>query len=650
MSTPATPRPVTPLLDAIGSPADLKALKPEELVQLAQEVREEMIDAVSTTGGHLGAGLGVVELTVALHHVFDTPADRLIWDVGHQCYPHKILTGRRDRIRTLRQGGGLSGFTNRFESEYDPFGAGHSSTSISAGLGMAVARDLAGGKNHVIAVIGDGAMSAGMAYEAMNNAGAMDSRLIVILNDNDMSIAPPVGAMSAYLSKLISSKSYVSLRHLLKDLSSRFPGPVKRAAQRAEEYARGMVTGGTLFEELGFYYVGPIDGHQMDHLVPVLKNVRDHGEGPVLIHVVTQKGKGYPPAEAAADKYHGVARFNVVTGAQEKGKPNAPSYTGVFAKALTAAARTDDRIVAITAAMPAGTGLDVFAREFPARTFDVGIAEQHAVTFAAGLACEGYKPFTALYSTFLQRGFDQVVHDVAIQNLPVRFAIDRAGMVGADGATHHGSFDLCYLCCLPNMVVMAPSDEAELVHAVATAAAHDSGPIAFRYPRGEGTGVPLPETGEVLELGKGRIVRNGRGVALLALGPILHQCTLAADDLQAHGLSVTVADARFAKPLDAALLADLASRHDVLITVEDSARGGFGAMVLTHLSDTGALDGGLKVRTLGLPDSFIEHESPAKQLELAGLTARQIAARVLDILGHAQPETGSASTGSATPA
>lgn len=643
MSTPATPRPVTPLLDTIGCPADLKALKPEDLVQLAQELREEMIDAVSTTGGHLGAGLGVVELTVALHHVFDTPADRLIWDVGHQCYPHKILTGRRDRIRTLRQGGGLSGFTNRFESEYDPFGAGHSSTSISAGLGMAVARDLAGGRNHVIAVIGDGAMSAGMAYEAMNNAGAMDSRLIVILNDNDMSIAPPVGAMSAYLSKLISSKSYVSLRHLLKDLSSRFPGPVKRAAQRAEEYARGMVTGGTLFEELGFYYVGPIDGHQMDHLVPVLKNVRDHGEGPVLIHVVTQKGKGYPPAEAAADKYHGVARFNVVTGAQEKGKPNAPSYTGVFAKALTAAARQDDKIVAITAAMPAGTGLDVFAREFPARTFDVGIAEQHAVTFAAGLACEGYKPFAALYSTFLQRGFDQVVHDVAIQNLPVRFAIDRAGMVGADGATHHGSFDLCYLCCLPNMVVMAPSDEAELVHAVATAAAHDSGPIAFRYPRGEGTGVPLPETGEVLELGKGRIIRNGRGVALLALGPILHQCTAAADDLQAHGLSVTVADARFAKPLDAALLADLASRHDVLITVEDSARGGFGAMVLTHLSDTGALDGGLKVRTLGLPDTFIEHESPAKQLELAGLTARQIAARVLDILGHAQPEAGSAS-------
>lgn len=625
-------RPDTPLLDAVASPADLRALSVEQLGLLCEELRAEMIDAVSTTGGHLGAGLGVVELTVALHHVFNTPADRLIWDVGHQCYPHKILTGRRDRIRTLRQGGGLSGFTCRSESKYDAFGAGHSSTSISAGLGMAVASSLSGDKNHVISVIGDGAMSAGMAYEAMNNAGAMNARLIVILNDNDMSIAPPVGAMSAYLSKLISSKPYVSLRSLAKDLIARFPGPLNRAARRAEEYARGMMTGGTLFEELGFYYVGPIDGHNLEHLVPVLRNVRDHGHGPVLVHIVTQKGKGYAPAEAAADKYHGVTRFNVMTGAQEKAKPNAPSYTGVFARSLTNAASMDPRIVAITAAMPAGTGLDIFASSFPDRCFDVGIAEQHAVTFAAGLACEGYKPFAALYSTFLQRGYDQVVHDVALQNLPVRFAIDRAGLVGADGATHHGSFDLAYLCCLPNMTVMAPSDEAELAHAVATAAAHDSGPFAFRYPRGEGVGVPIPDTPQALPVGKGRIVRNGKGIAILALGTILHQCLEAADSLAGHGLSPTVADARFAKPLDLELLEQLATGHDLLLVVEDGATGGFSSWVMKALSDKGFLDGPLKVRTMTLPDIFIEQDTPARQLQEAGLSAAHITARVLALL------------------
>lgn len=630
----SSPRPATPLLDTIASPADLRGLKVEALAQVADELRAEVIDAVSTTGGHLGAGLGVVELTVALHAVFDTPADRLIWDVGHQCYPHKILTGRRDRIRTLRTGGGLSGFTNRAESDYDPFGAGHSSTSISAGLGMAVANSLADKPNHVIAVIGDGAMSAGMAYEAMNNAGAMDSRLIVILNDNDMSIAPPTGAMSAYLSRLLSSKPYVSLRHLAKDFAKTFPAPLHRAAKRAEEYARGLVTGGTLFEELGFYYVGPIDGHKMDHLVPVLKNVRAMRDGPVLIHVVTQKGKGYAPAEAAADKYHGVSKFNVVTGAQHKSTPNAPSYTSVFAKGLIAAGRADDKVVAVTAAMPGGTGLDKFATEFPERTFDVGIAEQHAVTFAAGLACEGYKPFCAIYSTFLQRGYDQVVHDVALQNLPVRFAIDRAGLVGADGATHHGSFDLAYLCCLPNMVVMAPSDEAELMHMVATAAAHDSGPSAIRYPRGEGTGVTLPAQGDVLPLGKGRIVREGATVALLSIGTMLGECLQAADDLAARGLSATVADARFAKPLDIDLLRDLAARHEVLVTVEEGSSGGFGAQVLHALADGGLLDGGLKVRTMTLPDTFIEHDTPARQLEQAGLTAPHIVKKVLCALGR----------------
>lgn len=627
-------RPETPLLDSVTTPDELRALPADKLEQLAAELRAEVIDAVSCTGGHLGAGLGVVELTTALHYVFDTPRDRLIWDVGHQCYPHKILTGRRDRIRTLRQGEGLSGFTNRFESEYDPFGAGHSSTSISAGLGMAVARDLAGAKTNVIAVIGDGAMSAGMAYEAMNNAGAMDSRLIVILNDNDMSIAPPTGAMSAYLSRLLSSNTYVSLRHLAKDLAAKFPGPMQRLSKRAEEYARGLMTGGTLFEEMGFYYVGPIDGHRMDHLVPVLKNVRDMAEGPVLIHVVTQKGKGYAPAEEAADKYHGVSKFNVVTGAQHKAKPNAPSYTSVFADGLLRAGEQDDRIVAVTAAMPGGTGLDKFGKAFPDRVFDVGIAEQHAVTFAAGMATEGYKPFCAIYSTFLQRGYDQVVHDVALQNLPVRFAIDRAGLVGADGATHHGSFDLAYLCCLPNMVVMAPADEAELSHMTATAAAYDAGPSAIRYPRGEGTGAAIPDTPEVLEIGKGRVLRQGKGVALLSLGTRLGEALSAADVLATHGLTPTVADARFAKPLDMDLLRALAAEHDALITIEEGSRGGFGAMVLHALSDEGLLDGGLKVRTMTLPDTFIEHDTPAVQLDQAGLTAPHIVAKVLDVLGR----------------
>lgn len=629
-------RPVTPLLDGISSPKDLKTLTTEELVRLADEVREELVDAVSTTGGHLGAGLGVVELTIALHAVFDTPEDRLIWDVGHQCYPHKILTGRRDRIRTLRQGGGLSGFTNRSESPYDPFGAGHSSTSISAGLGMAVGRDLAGRKNNVIAIIGDGAMSAGMAYEAMNNAGAADSRLIVILNDNDMSIAPPVGAMSSYLSRLLSSKSYVSFRHIAKDLAAQLPAPLTRAAKRAEEYARGLMTGGTLFEEMGFYYVGPIDGHRLDHLVPVLKNVRDMGNGPVLIHVVTQKGKGYPPAEAAADKYHGVSKFNVVTGAQHKGTPNAPSYTSVFAKALIAEAQKDDRIVAMSAAMPGGTGLDQFGVQFPQRTFDVGIAEQHAVTFAAGLACEGYKPFCAIYSTFLQRGYDQVVHDVVLQNLPVRFAIDRAGLVGADGATHHGMFDLAYLGCLPNIVIMAPSDEAELMHAVATAAAYDAGPIAIRYPRGEGVGVTLPEAGSVLPIGKGAVLQDGARVALVGLGSMVQSCLQAAEKLsEQHGLAPTVIDARFAKPFDEALLDQIAATHEAVITVEEGSQGGFGALVMSYLSDAGHLDKGLKVRAMTLPDHFIEHDTPAHQLAEAGLTPEHIAAKACLVLGLA---------------
>ncbi len=632
MTDPISPQ--TPLLDRISRPADLRNLSIEQLTQLAGELRADTIHSVSRTGGHLGAGLGVVELTVAIHHVFETPADRLIWDVGHQCYPHKILTGRRDRMSTIRQKDGLSGFTLRTESEYDPFGAGHSSTSISAGLGMAVARDFAGRDNHVIAVIGDGSMSAGMAYEAMNNAGALKSRLIVILNDNDMSIAPPVGAMSAYLSRLLSSKSYLNLRQALKQIAAHFPRPLEVAAKRAEEYTRGMVTGGTLFEELGLYYVGPIDGHRIDQLVPVLRNVRDsEAEGPFLIHVVTQKGRGYAPAEASADKYHGVTKFDVVSGTQAKAVAKAPSYTGVFAKALIAEAEVDDKVVAINAAMPSGTGLDKFGDKFPKRTFDVGIAEQHAVTFAAGLAAEGYKPFCAIYSTFLQRAYDQVVHDVAVQNLPVRFALDRAGYVGADGATHAGSFDLAYLGCLPNFVIMAAADELELMHMVATAAAHNTGPIAVRYPRGEGIGLELPARGTPLEIGKGRIVREGTKIALLSLGTRLADCLKAADDLAARGLSTTVADARFAKPLDADLINKLADTHEVLVTVEEGSAGGFGAAVLHHLAWAGRLDKGLKVRTLTMPDEFYEHAKPEDQLQAAGLTAPNIAATALQALG-----------------
>ena len=623
----------TPLLDAVADIKDLRTLSSEQLKQLADELRRETIDAVSRTGGHLGAGLGVVELTVALHSVFDTPADRLVWDVGHQCYPHKILTGRRDRIRTLRQGGGLSGFTRRSESEFDPFGAAHSSTSISAALGMAVGRDLKGARNNVIAVIGDGAMSAGMAYEAMNNAGSMDTRLIVILNDNDMSIAPPVGAMSAYLSKLISSKSYRHIRQVAKDLADRFPRPLKNAAQRAEEFARGMVTGGTLFEELGFYYVGPIDGHNLDHLLPVLRNVRDSSEpGPVLIHVVTQKGKGHPFAQESADKYHAVNKFDLVTGTQVKSKAAAPTYTKVFADSLIAEAERDERIVAITAAMPSGTGLDQFAERFPKRCFDVGIAEQHAVTFAAGLATEGFKPFVAIYSTFLQRAYDQVVHDVAIQRLPVRFAMDRAGLVGADGPTHAGAYDTTYLGCLPGMVLMAAADEAELVHMIATQAAIDDRPSAVRYPRGEGTGVAMPARGEVLPLGKGRILREGTKVALLSFGARLGECLKAADELAARGLSTTVADARFAKPLDEDLVRRLAVEHEVLITIEEGAIGGFAAQVMQSLAMAGILDAGLKIRPMILPDRFIEHDSPAKQYEDAGLSARHIVATALAAL------------------
>ncbi|WP_119678958.1 1-deoxy-D-xylulose-5-phosphate synthase [Indioceanicola profundi] len=631
----------TPLLDQCPTPEKLRKLAPSQLRQLADELRAETIDAVSVTGGHLGAGLGVVELTVALHYVFSTPADRLIWDVGHQCYPHKILTGRRDRIRTLRMGGGLSGFTKRSESEYDPFGAAHSSTSISAGLGMAVARDLAGRRNNVIAVIGDGSISAGMAYEAMNNAGAMNSRLIVILNDNDMSIAPPVGAMSGYLSRLISSKSYRGLRDLGKQVAGVLPRPLQTAARRAEEYARGMVTGGTLFEEMGFYYVGPIDGHNLDHLLPILENIRDdEGDGPVLIHCVTQKGRGYAPAEASADKLHAVSKFDVITGAQTKAKANAPSYTKVFAQSLISEAGRDPRIVAINAAMPSGTGLDLFEKAYPDRCFDVGIAEQHAVTFAAGLATEGFRPFCAIYSTFLQRAYDQVVHDVAIQNLPVRFAIDRAGLVGADGATHAGSFDVAYLGCLPNMVVMAAADEAELVHMVATAAAYDAGPIAFRYPRGEGVGVDMPDQGVPLEIGKGRIVRQGAKVAILSLGARLKEALVAAEDLAARGLSTTVADARFAKPLDEELIRRLAAEHEVLITIEEGSVGGFGSFVLGFLANNGLLEHGLKVRTMTLPDVFQDHDTPEKQYEEAGLTAPHIVTTALKALGidQAKPQ------------
>jgi 1-deoxy-D-xylulose-5-phosphate synthase len=625
----------TPLLDTIKTPDDLRQLPENQLRQVAEELRQETIGAVSVTGGHLGAGLGVVELTVALHYVFDTPRDRLIWDVGHQAYPHKILTGRRDRIRTLRQPGGLSGFTRRSESEYDPFGAAHSSTSISAGLGMAVARDLEGRDNNVIAVIGDGAMSAGMAYEAMNNAGAMHSRLIVILNDNDMSIAPPTGAMSSYLARLVSGGAYLGLRETAKQLAKKLPKFFYQKAQRAEEFARGFWTGGTLFEELGFYYVGPIDGHNLDHLLPILKNVRDSGTGPILVHVVTQKGKGYAPAEAATDKYHGVVTFDVVTGAQAKPKANAPAYTKVFGESLAKEAAKDDRIVAVTAAMPSGTGIDLFGKEFPARTFDVGIAEQHAVTFAAGLATEGYKPFCAIYSTFLQRAYDQVVHDVAIQNLPVRFALDRAGLVGADGATHAGSFDVAYLGCLPNMVVMAAADEAELVHMVATAAAHDSGPIAFRYPRGEGVGVDMPEQGVPLPIGRGRILREGERIAILSLGTRLAEALKAAEDLEARGLSTTVADARFAKPLDEELILRLARDHEVLVTVEEGSVGGFGSYVLQLLSDRGALDrGAVKVRSMVLPDLYQDHDKPERMYARAGLDAAGIVAKVFEALGQ----------------
>jgi 1-deoxy-D-xylulose-5-phosphate synthase len=631
----------TPLLDTVRIPADMADFTPEQLKQLADELRQETIDAVSITGGHLGAGLGVVELTVALHHVFDAPRDRLIWDVSHQCYPHKILTDRRDRIRTLRQGGGLSGFTRRAESEYDPFGAAHSSTSISAGLGMAVARDLAGGDNNVVAVIGDGSMSAGMAYEAMNNAGSMDSRLVVVLNDNDMSIAPAVGAMSAYLSRLISSKSYRSLRRVAKDMAHRFPKSFEEAARRAEEYARGFVTGGTLFEEMGFYYIGPIDGHNIDHLLPVLKNVRDSKQdAPVLVHVVTQKGRGFESDKGGDEKYHAVSKFDVVTGAQVKAKSNAPSYTRVFADSLVREAEDDDRIVAVTAAMPSGTGLDIFGKAFPERCFDVAIAEQHGVTFAAGLASEGYKPFVAIYSTFLQRGYDQVVHDVAIQGLPVRFAIDRAGLVGADGATHHGSFDTAYLGCLPGFVLMAAGDEAELVDMVATAAAINDRPSAFRYPRGEGVGVDMPQRGTPLEIGKGRVLREGTSVALLSYGGRLQECLQAAEDLATHGLSVTVADARFAKPLDVDLVHRLAREHEVLVTVEEGAIGGFATQVMTELANSGLLDGGLKFRPMTLPDIFIDHDTPARQYEQAGLTASGIVATVLCALGREEEATG----------
>jgi len=630
----------TPLLDKVAYPADLRRLEEGQLRQLADELRQEVIDAVSVTGGHLGAGLGVVELTVAAHYVFDTPRDKLIWDVGHQCYPHKIITGRRDRIRTLRQGGGLSGFTSRKESEYDPFGAAHASTSISSGLGYAVGRDLAGGDNHVIAIIGDGAMSAGMAYEAMNNAGAMSSRLIVILNDNDMSIAPPVGAMSAYLSQLISSRPYQSMRHLGKVVAKRFPRPLEKAAKRAEEYARGLLTGGTLFEELGFFYVGPIDGHNLDHLLPVLKNARDSDyDGPVLVHVVTQKGKGYAPAETAADKYHGVSKFDVVTGKQAKSTPKAPAYQNVFGHGLIAEAEHDERIVAVTAAMPSGTGLNLFADRFPDRCFDVGIAEQHAVTFAAGLACEGYKPFAAIYSTFLQRAYDQVVHDVAIQSLPVRFAIDRAGMVGADGVTHQGSYDITYLGCLPGFVLMAAADEAELMHMVATAARIDDRPCAFRYPRGEATGIEVPARGTPLEIGKGRIVREGTKVAILSYGTRLQDSLKAADELAARGLSTTVADARFAKPLDRDLIRRLAREHEVLITVEEGAIGGFAAFVMQDLALAGVLDVGVKIRPLTLPDVFIDHEKPEVQYEKAGLDAKSIVAAALQALGRERLES-----------
>lgn len=629
-----TERPHTPLLDTVDVPADLRKLKPEQLRQLADELRTEMISAVGTTGGHLGSGLGVVELTTAIHYVFNTPDDKLVWDVGHQCYPHKILTGRRERIRTLRQGGGLSGFTKRSESEYDPFGAAHSSTSISAALGFAIASKLKGEKGRGIAVIGDGSMSAGMAYEAMNNAKAAGNRLIVILNDNDMSIAPPVGGLSAYLAKLVSSRPFIGLREAAKKFAKRLPEPLQVAARKTDEYARGMAMGGTLFEELGFYYIGPIDGHNLDHLIPVLENVRDSDHGPVLIHAVTRKGKGYAPAEAADDKYHGVQKFDVVTGEQQKAPPGPPSYQNVFGDTLAKLAETDKRIVAITAAMPSGTGVDRFAKAHPDRTFDVGIAEQHAVTFAAGLAAEGLRPFAAIYSTFLQRAYDQVVHDVAIQNLPVRFAIDRAGLVGADGSTHAGTFDITYLATLPNMVVMAAADEAELVHMTYTAAEYDDGPIAFRYPRGGGIGIELPEVPIKLEIGKGRTVKQGKTVAILSLGTRLAEALKAAEDLEARGLSTTVVDLRFAKPLDEDLIRRTLANHEVCVTVEEGAVGGMGAHVLTLASDEGLIDAGLKLRTMRLPDEFQEHDSPQAQYDAARLNAPHIVETVLTALRH----------------
>ncbi|HYM17414.1 MAG TPA: 1-deoxy-D-xylulose-5-phosphate synthase [Micropepsaceae bacterium] len=625
----------TPLLDTVDVPADLRRLEKSQLRQLADELRRELIDVVSVTGGHLGAGLGVVELTVALHRVFETPNDKLIWDVGHQSYPHKILTGRRSRMRTLRQGGGLSGFTKRAESVYDPFGAAHSSTSISAGMGFAKARDLAGEPRNVIAVIGDGAMSAGMAYEAMNNAGAMGTRLIVVLNDNDMSIAPPVGAMSAYLARLVSSRTYRGFRYAFKQMVKKFPRLFQVVAKRAEEYMRGFWMGGTLFEELGFFYVGPIDGHNLDHLIPILENVRDMGNGPVLVHVVTKKGKGYAPAEASADKYHGVAKFNVLTGEQKKGKPGPPSYTKVFAEALIAEAERDEKVVAITAAMPSGTGLDLFAKKFPDRCFDVGIAEQHGVTFAAGLAAEGFRPFAAIYSTFLQRAYDQVVHDVAIQSLPVRFAMDRAGLVGADGPTHAGAFDVAYLGTLPGFVVMAAADQAELVHMVATARAIDDRPSALRYPRGEGVDdVVLPKRGDVLPIGKGRIMREGTSVAILNFGARLAECLKAAQKLSAYGLSATVADARFCKPLDSDLVRRLANNHEVVITIEEGAIGGFGAHVLNFAAWDGLLDRGLKIRPMILPDRFLDQDTPERMYEIAGLDSKAIVATALSALGR----------------
>lgn len=624
----------TPLLDMVREPVDLRQLTDQQLPQLANELRTELIDAVSVTGGHLGAGLGVVELTVALHHVFNTPHDRIIWDVGHQCYPHKILTGRRDRIRTIRQEKGLSGFTKRKESEYDPFGAAHSSTSISAGLGMVEASRLAGIKRNVVSVIGDGSITAGMAYEAMNNSGGMDARQIVILNDNDMSIAPPTGAMSHYLARLVSGKTYRSLRETAKQLNKKLPEFIADKARKTEEYTRNFFSAGTMFEELGFYYVGPIDGHNLEAMLPVLRNVRDSEQGPILLHVRTEKGKGYGPAEQSDCKLHAVAKFDVVSGTQKKSVQNVPSYTKVFGQSLVQEAEHDEKIVGISAAMPGGTGIDIFGEAFPDRTYDVGIAEQHAVTFAAGMASEGYKPFCAIYSTFLQRGYDQIVHDVSIQQLPVRFPIDRAGFVGADGATHAGSFDVAYLACLPGFTVMAASDEAELKHMVATAAAYDEGPISFRYPRGEGVGVDMPERGSILEIGKGRIVKEGTKVALLSFGSRLQDSLAAARDMEQFGLSTTVADARFAKPLDTDLIERLAKEHELLITIEEGSTGGFGAMVLHHLASVGGLDNGLKIRTMTMPDLYMDQMSPARMIENAGLDKAGIVATALSALGE----------------